>query len=60
MIVTTPDSPLAFTMIRPVTVSSTRTVLDAEPTEVTASRIVRRALVLGLAGAALLLVVLAL
>ncbi len=60
MIVTTPDSPLAFTMIRPVAASSSRSVVDVEPAEVVASRIVRRALVLGLAGATLLLVVLAL
>jgi hypothetical protein len=58
MIVTTPDSPLAFTMIRPVTPSSSRPGLEVEPAEVTASRIARRALVL--AGASLLLVVLAL
>ena len=60
MIMTSPDAPLAFSIIRPVAPSSTRPVASPQVVPAFAPRAVRRALAAGLAGAAALVVALAL
>ena len=59
MIITTPDARLAFSMMRPASEISSRTVPSQTAAEVVAPRIVRRAIAVGLAGASILLVALA-
>lgn len=59
MIITTPDARLAFSMMRPTSESSRRTVPSLTAAEAVAPRIVRRAIAVGLAGASILLVALA-
>ena len=60
MIMTSPDAPLAFSVIRPTTLSSTRPATSPQVVPASSPRTVRRALAAGLAGAATLVAALAL